>query len=745
MHSPTDSSPVVATSMVNRIKIPIGGMTCASCVMRVEKALHKVSGVVDVSVNLATEIADVMASSTTTRSSLETAIVGAGYTVPAAMAEGPENPVRGWASAARAGFVLSDGARVTIAALFSLPLIAPMLLSVFGLHLMIPPLWQLVLAAPVQFWLGARFYRSAWLAIKAFAGNMDLLVAIGTSAAFGLSVFLMFEPEGEEAMTAMPHLYFESAAVVITLVMFGKWLESRAKRETTSALRALQNLRPTTAQIVIGNVEHTVRASDLSLEDVVRVRPGERFAADGEVLSGATHANESMITGESLPVPKAVGDHVTGGAVNGEGLVDVRVLAVGAESTLQRIVRLVEDAQANKAPIQRLVDHVSAVFVPIVLVVALATVIAWGLVSGDWQRGLVNAVSVLVIACPCALGLATPAAIMVGTGIAATRGILIKDAAALEAAHDVAIVAFDKTGTLTVGNPTLVSAEPLGISRESLISIAAALQSGSEHPLAKAVLAAAGQEQIAISAASGITALPGRGVAAVVDGKRYMMGSARLMAEQKIDIAPLSARSDDYSGDGLTVAWLSSDNTLLGCFAFGDAIKPASYAAVDALHRLGIKTVLISGDTEAAARKVGGALGIDQIFAGVLPAQKAEMVATLKQGGNVVAMVGDGINDAPALAAADIGIAMSNGTDVAMEAAGITLMRGDPTLIAVAIELSRRTTAKIKQNLFWAFCYNVIGIPLAAAGLLNPMIAGAAMALSSVSVVSNALLLRRRW
>jgi Cu+-exporting ATPase len=412
---------------------------------------------------------------------------------------------------------------------------------------------------------------------------------------------------------------------------------------------------------------------------------------------------------------------------------------------LQRIVRLVEDAQANKAPIQRLVDHVSAVFVPIVLVVALATVIAWGLVSGDWQRGLVNAVSVLVIACPCALGLATPAAIMVGTGIAATRGILIKDAAALEAAHDVAIVAFDKTGTLTVGNPTLVSAEPLGISRESLISIAAALQSGSEHPLAKAVLAAAGQEQIAISAASGITALPGRGVAAVVDGKRYMMGSARLMAEQKIDIAPLSARSDDYSGDGLTVAWLSSDITLLGCFAFGDAIKPASYAAVDALHRLGIKTVLISGDTEAAARKVGGALGIDQIFAGVLPAQKAEMVATLKQGGNVVAMVGDGINDAPALAAADIGIAMSNGTDVAMEAAGITLMRGDPTLIAVAIELSRRTTAKIKQNLFWAFCYNVIGIPLAAAGLLNPMIAGAAMALSSVSVVSNALLLRRRW
>jgi Cu+-exporting ATPase len=284
---------------------------------------------------------------------------------------------------------------------------------------------------------------------------MDLLVAIGTSAAFGLSVFLMFEPEGEEAMTAMPHLYFESAAGVITLVRFGKWLESRAKRETTSALRALQNLRPTTAQIVIGNVEHTVRASDLSLEDVVRVRPGERFAADGEVLSGATHANESMITGESLPVPKAVGDHVTGGAVNGEGLVDVRVLAVGAESTLQRIVRLVEDAQANKAPIQRLVDHVSAVFVPIVLVVALATVIAWGLVSGDWQRGLVNAVSVLVIACPCALGLATPAAIMVGTGIAATRGILIKDAAALEAAHDVAIVAFDKTGTLTTGKRSI--------------------------------------------------------------------------------------------------------------------------------------------------------------------------------------------------------------------------------------------------------------------------------------------------
>ncbi len=718
-------------------------MTCASCALRVEKSLKKVAGVVGVSVNLATETANVLTVAAANRALLDEAIVGAGYTVRQIDNEVIVAPDAKPNSNANRSFVLGDGARVAIAAALSLPLVAPMLLSVFGVHAMLPPIWQLVLAAPVQFWLGARFYRAGWHAVRQFSGNMDLLVALGTTAAFGLSIFLMLSPEASGGASGMPHLYFESSAVVITLVMFGKWLEGRAKRETTSALRALQRLRPTTAQIVLNGQEHAVRVAELQMDDVVRVRPGERFPADGVIINGTTHANESMITGESVPVVKMPGDRVTGGALNGEGLTDVRVTAVGAESTLQRIVRLVEDAQANKAPIQRLVDRVSGVFVPIVLLISAATLMAWGVFAGDWQVAVINAVSVMVIACPCALGLATPAAIMVGTGVAAKRGILIKDAAALESAHNIAVVAFDKTGTLTKGTPALIAADAFGISRAEMMAIAAGLQSGSEHPLAKAVLAAAAAENVAATPAEGMTSLAGRGVSAKVGGTQYFMGSARLMHEQKIDTSICEVLSNEHAKNGLTEAWLGTDGRLLGLFAFGDPIKPESRAAIDALHRLGIKTVLISGDSEAAARKVGDALGIDEVHVGVLPQQKAEMVASLKQNGKVVAMVGDGINDAPALAAADVGIAMSNGTDVAMEAAGITLMRGDPALVSEAIELSRRTTAKIKQNLFWAFCYNVVGIPLAAAGLLNPVVAGAAMALSSVSVITNALLLRR--
>ncbi len=725
-------------------QLPVGGMTCASCSSRVEKALMKVDGVKSATVNLTTEMANVEAGITVSRDMLADAIINTGYTVPTAKPLIQSAVSAKNASQSPSMLVFSEGGKVAIAALLSLPLVIPMLASPFGVEWMLPAWLQLALATPVQFWLGARFYRAGWRAVKAYTGNMDLLVALGTSAAYGLSVFLMLRAAPGDMPHGMPHLYFESAAVVITLVMFGKWLEGRAKRETTAAIRALQVLMPATARIVEANIEREVAIGDIKVGDLMRVRPGERFAADGVLVNGHTHADESLITGESLPVNKTFGDTITGGSVNGDALVDVRVTVIGAESTVQRIVRMVEDAQAKKAPIQRLVDHVSAVFVPVVLVIALATLLGWGLTNGDWSHAVINAVAVLVIACPCALGLATPAAIMVGTGMAAKQGILIKDAPALEAAHNISIVAFDKTGTLTEGKPVLIAVKSFHSSRAEMLALAAAIQSGSEHPLAKAVLRAAGDEQVPFTPAENIRALPGRGASGTVDGAMVLLGSARLMHDEAVQMQPLDERALAYEHAGRTITWLARAGTIVGFFAFGDNVKPTARAAIDALKAMGIRTVLISGDNQSAADKIAQELGIEEVHAGVMPQKKAEVVQQLKINGNVVAMVGDGINDAPALAIADVGIAMSGGTDVAKETAGITLMRSDPALVAGAIDISKRTTAKIRQNLFWAFCYNVIGIPLAVAGLLSPVIAGAAMALSSVSVITNALLLRRK-
>jgi len=626
------------------------------------------------------------------------------------------------------------------------PLGGPMFAALFGHQAMRPGWLQLALATPVQFWLGARFYRAGWSAVRAKSGNMDLLVALGTSAAYGLSVYqlLLHRDAG------MPHLYFEASAVVITLVLLGKWLEARAKRQTTEAIRALQRLRPETARVRRDGVDADLPIAQVRVDDLVVVRPGERVAVDGVVADGRSHLDESLITGESLPVAKQPGDRVTGGAINAEGLLLVRTAAVGAESTLARIIRLVESAQAGKAPIQHLVDRVSEVFVPVVLLIALATFGGWWLAGGGVETAIINAVAVLVIACPCALGLATPTAIMAGTGVGARHGILIKDAEALEVAHAVTTVVFDKTGTLTTGKPTLTEALPHGIDRRELLRLAASIQQGSEHPLAQAVLDAAAAQQIAAAAAGDIgdvSALPGRGLAATVDSRRLNLGSTRLMRELGIDLTPLVPAAAALERDGNTVSWLAAvepgASRLLGLLAFGDRLKPGALQAVQSLHALGVKTVLLTGDNRGSAAAVGSRLGIDDVVAEMLPADKAAKVASLKRDGQTVAMVGDGINDAPALAAADVGIAMATGTDVAMQAAGVTLMRGDPALVAEAIDISRRTYRKIRQNLFWAFVYNVVGIPLAAFGLLNPVVAGAAMAFSSVSVVGNALLLRR--
>jgi P-type Cu+ transporter len=637
---------------------------------------------------------------------------------------------------------------VLLAAALSLPLVVPMLAGLFGAHWMLPGGLQLALATPVQFGLGARFYGAAWKALRAGSGNMDLLVALGTSAGYGLSVFELAHSAGD----GMPHLYFEASAVVITLVLLGKWLEARAKRQTTEAIRALQALRPDTARVRLADGREEERPiARIALGDLVVVRPGERVPVDGLLVEGASQVDESLITGESLPVVKNArreNDRVIGGAVNGEGLLVVRTTTIGAETTLSRIVRLVESAQAKKAPIQRLVDRVSAVFVPVVVGMAMVTLLGWGFGAGAWERGLLHAVAVLVIACPCALGLATPAAIMAGTGAAARRGILIKDAEALETAHRITLVAFDKTGTLTEGRPRLVEALAAEGERAALVADAAAVQAGSEHPLARAVVQAARDEVLAVPAASDLRAEAGRGMRAVVAGRALRLGSTRWMTELGVDLAPLAAAAEQQQARGRTVSWLAdactSPPTLRGLLAFGDTVKPDARAAIDALHALGVKTLLVSGDNRGSANAVAQALGIDDVLAEVLPQDKAALIAERRRRGQVVAMVGDGLNDAPALAAADVGIAMGTGTDVAMHAAGITLMRGQVGLVAEAIELSRRTTAKIRQNLFWAFAYNVVGIPLAAFGRLSPVIAGAAMALSSVSVVTNALLLRRR-
>ena len=717
--------------------IGIGGMTCASCVARVEKALQKVPGVDGAAVNLATESAHVTVCDLNVNEGvLRRAIRDAGYE-PLALSQTAAMQDSGpWTGFSPVAWGLA----------LSAPLVVPMVGDLFGQHWMLPAWLQFALTTPVQFILGARFYKAGWHAAKALTGNMDLLVALGTTAGWLLSVWLWLTAHAGHA----PHLYFEGSAVVITLVLLGKWLEARAKRQTTEAIRALHALRPDTAHLITDEGEQEVPVEEIRVGDLLVVKPGERFALDGVLLEGQTQVDESMLTGEPLPVPKAVGAAVTGGSINGEGLVRMQVSAVGQETLLSRIIRLVEDAQAAKAPIQRLVDRVAEIFVPVVLAIALFTGLAWGWAGAGYEHALIHAVAVLVIACPCALGLATPAAIMAGTGVAAKQGILIKDAQALEMAHKVQTVAFDKTGTLTVGQPRLIGqvAAP-GQDGPTALALAAAVQSGSEHPLARAVVAAA--EGVTLPAAQDVQAVPGRGVQARVDGRELLLGSLRWLQQEGLDVDPWQADIAHFQNQGASLSALA-ERTAGGVqglllLAFGDEPKAGAREALDALRARGLQLVMISGDNRAAAEAMARRLGLrpedGEVLAEVLPGDKAQAVARLREGGRVVAMVGDGVNDAPALAAADVGLAMGNGTDVAMHAAGITLMRGDVALVAAALDISARTVAKIRQNLFWAFAYNTAGIPLAALGYLSPVIAGGAMALSSVSVMTNALMLKR--
>jgi P-type Cu+ transporter len=716
-----------------RLELALSGMTCASCAGRIERALAQQPGVLSVSVNLASERAQLQVLRGTDHNAQLRAVSQAGYS--AYLIGDPQTT-----QATATKQLQRERWALLLAIVLTVPLVIPMLVEPFGLHWMLPAWLQFALATPVQFIFGARFYRAAWSALRARAGNMDQLVAIGTSAAYGLSLYQWAaSPTG-----SMPHLYFEASAVIITLILLGKYLESRAKRQTSSAIRALQALRPERALRLQGGVEQWVALAELQLGDTIVVKPGERFPVDGLVREGQSDADEALISGESLPQPKQPGDSVTAGAINGEGRLLIETTALGAETVLSRIIRLVEDAQAAKAPIQKLVDKVSRIFVPSVLLIALATLVTWLLLGASIETALLNAVAVLVIACPCALGLATPTAIMAGTGVAARHGILIKDAEALEVAHSVTLVAFDKTGTLTSGSPRIAHMQAVDGDATQLLQLAGALQRGSEHPLAKAVLDQCAEQQLTLAEVSDSQALAGRGIAGKIGDRQLALGNKRLLEEHWLQNQTLIAEALAWEAEGRTLSWLmelAPQPQVLGLFAFGDTLKEGAAEAISALSAQGITSHLISGDNKGSVNSVAQALGIKAAHAEVLPANKAAIITELKKDA-VVAMVGDGINDAPALAAADVGIAMGSGTDVAMHAAGITLMRGDPRLVADALDISRRTYNKIRQNLFWAFAYNLVGIPLAASGLLNPMLAGAAMALSSVSVVSNALLLK---
>ena len=721
--------------------IGIRGMTCASCVGRVERALSRVDGVTSVSVNLATESARVLSDSRLSADApLRRAVREAGYEPVAA----------GHATDALGPSLWRAFLPVAIGILLSLPLVAPMILMPLGVVVQVPLWLQALLATPVQFVLGARFYTSGWHALRAMSGNMDLLVALGTSAAWFLSMWLWLTADG----SAQAHVYFEASAVVITLVLLGKWLETRAKHQTSSAIRALHQLRPDIAHVLVQDEEQDLPADEVMPGDTVVVRAGERFPVDGQVLDGTSHVDESMLTGEPLPVFKSSTDKVTGGTINGNGRLLVHVQAVGVNTVLANIIRLVEDAQAQKAPIQKLVDRVSAVFVPVVIVIATLTLalgLFWGL---GLETALIRSVTVLVIACPCALGLATPAAILTGTGVAARHGILIKDAEALEIAHQTKIIVFDKTGTLSQGQVELKDFVVFSDqSRNDLLVLAASLQQASEHTLGRAVVKQAHKESLTLTVAKDVQTIPGKGLTGVVRTHKLAIGNLRWMKELGIDTDTYLADIRQHQNNGFTLAFMAQEMQVnvwhaLALLVFSDSAKPEAKTAIEELIQKNYELWMLTGDQKASAQYLASSIGFpsEHIISDVLPGEKAEHIQQRKANRQVVMMVGDGINDAPALASADIGVAIANvnnGTDVAMHAAGITLMRPDLRLVNAALEVSGRTVAKIKQNLFWAFVYNVAGIPLAALGYLNPMLAGAAMALSSVSVMGNALLLKR--
>jgi Cu+-exporting ATPase len=714
------------------VELAISGMTCAACAARIEKVLAGLPGVT-AAVNLATERARISypPGAIDVRGLIAT-IERAGY--GAREVAGTDRDAE---RARRAEQYRRELREFWLSAVFTLPLVLQMFAMGSSHAEVLPRGLQLALATPVQFWFGRRFYSGAWKALRGGGANMDVLVALGTTMAWLFSA----------VVTVLDlhtlHVYFEASAAVITLVMLGKLLEARAKGKTSAAIEALIRLQPKTAQIVRNGEIVQVDVAQLRVGDEVLVRAGERVPVDGEVVDGDSSVDESMLTGESAAVPKRPGSRVAAATQNQQGMLRIRATGVGADTQLAEIVRLVEQAQGSKAPIQRLADVVSSIFVPVVVGIALLTFVGWWAVAGDFSQALVNAVAVLVIACPCALGLATPTAIMVGTGRGAQFGILVRNAAALERAGAITTLAVDKTGTLTAGRPVVTDVYPApGATPEEVLRLATSLEQGSTHPLAAAVLEAARAAGVLPSPVKDFRAVSGKGITGTVDGVRGVVGAVEFLRAEGIAVDPALVRAAAESGRTVVAVGNSSSGTL-GLLSIDDALRPTSQRAVAGLRALGIDVVMLTGDNAATAARIARHAGIERFEAEILPQNKAAAVSGLKRPGRLVGMAGDGINDAPALAAADASFALAAGSDIAIEAADVTLMRNDLTSVVDAVRLSRATVRKIRQNLFFAFVYNVLGIPLAALGLLSPVIAGAAMAMSSVSVVTNSLLLRR--
>ncbi|MFQ9626272.1 heavy metal translocating P-type ATPase [Enterococcus avium] len=712
----------------------ITGMTCANCSARVEKELKATEGVLEANVNLATEKATVQFDGNLTAENLIQRVEAIGYGA-ILFDEAHKQKIQ----EEKAAYLRKMKRDLILSAVLTAPLMIAMIAMLLGshagwVHFLHLPLVQLILVTPVQFGVGQRFYRGAYHALKTKAPNMDVLVAMGTSAAFTLSVYNgFFNPHNSD-------LYFESSGMIITLILLGKYLEQKAKTKTSDAIKQLMSLQAKTAMIIVAGEEKEVPIEDVQVGDILRVRPGEQIPVDGKILKGQTTIDESMLTGESLPVDKQVDDQVFGGTVNTTGSIQFSATQVGSMTVLSRIIRMVEDAQGEKAPIQQIADKISSIFVPTVLGLALLTLLATGLVTGDWQQAIVHSVSVLVIACPCALGLATPTAIMVGTGLGAKSGILIKGGGALEKIAHLTTIVLDKTGTITEGKPVVADFE--AVDPQSLAYLTS-LEQHSEHPLAKAIYHY-GKDQVEILPVDNFESLTGQGVTGVINGQSYFVGSKRGLKERNISFP--EDRVLALEEEGKTVMFLTDSTKMLAMISVTDQVKASSKAAIAALHQSGIKVKMLTGDNPQTAQYIGEQVGLQasDIVAEVLPEDKAQVVKELQSNGQSVGMVGDGINDAPALALADIGIAMGSGTDIAMETADITLMNSDLLSVEKSIHLSKLTLRKIKQNLFWAFLYNVIGIPFAALGFLNPIIAGGAMAFSSVSVLLNSLSLNQK-
>ncbi len=722
--------------VLDRVELRLKDMTCAACAARLEKVLNRLGGVSKAVINFAMENATVEYNpSQVTVRDMIAAVQRAGYDAEERTREDGDIGRQ-----QREREVRQLRGLFTLSAVLAFPLVAAMVFHLIGspIEILHNPWVQLLLATPVQFVVGYRFYKGAYHALKGGGANMDVLVSMGTTAAYLYSVY-----NGFIAGDAM-NLYFEASAVVITLIMLGKYLEAVAKGKTSEAIKKLMGLRAKTARVIRGGREEDIPMEDVVIGDIVVVRPGEKVPVDGEITEGRSAIDESMLTGESIPVEKNPGDMVIGATINKTGSFKFRATKVGRDTVLSQIVRMVEEAQGSKAPIQKMADRISGVFVPIVMVIALITLLLWWLVGKDLNAGIINAVAVLVIACPCALGLATPTSVMVGTGKGAENGILIKGGEYLQRAHEIDALILDKTGTITKGEPELTDVISAGdLSEEEVLRFAAITERGSEHPLGEAIVKGARERDIELAEASEFEAVPGHGVIAVIEGIRVLLGNRRLMQKEGIDLGDAEIDLSRLETEGKTAMLMAVAGKLAGLLAVADTVKGNSRKAVEELRGMGIDIYMITGDNKTTAEAIARQVGIDNVLAEVLPEHKAEEVMKLIKAGKVTGMVGDGINDAPALAAADVGFAIGTGTDVAMEAADITLMGGDLMGIALAIRLSRATMRNIKQNLFWAFAYNSVGIPFAAIGFLSPVLAGAAMAFSSVSVVSNALRLKR--